>query len=122
MIISDDDLIRLASEVNHFLGKADLATRLSTKARLYFEFADVGAMYGAHAAIMRAISPRLIPTQTEPYRAIDSETIEIEVASVLITLTCKKRFVHPDGKLRRPKSYGYSELYFKKGPSFEDEE
>lgn len=54
-----DDLGRLTHEVRRFLGKGDLLTRLSMRARLYLEFPDVGTMKAAEMAVLRAMSPSM---------------------------------------------------------------
>lgn len=112
------DLDRLAFEVRRFLDKTDTRSRLLGMAKLYLEFPDVGMMYDAHMAIIRALSPIMRLTANKEYRTIDDETIEIEFGGISIILTCKQRFMNE----RVKKTVGYADIQIQRFEWPKDEE
>ena len=105
MQLEKNDLLRLSMEVRRFLNKGDLMTRLSTMAKLYLEFPDVGSMRAAHVAVMRSLVDELHIVNDAPHY-VDDHTIEIQVAGVSIILSSKQRFMTMRG------SVGYRDIAF----------
>lgn len=98
MNVTMDDVGRLAFEVRRFLLRGDLMTRLTGMGVLYLEFADVGSMHDAHAAIVLATSDVVRRLGEPAEEFIDDHTIALTPhAGIRIVLSCKRRFAVKSG-------------------------
>ena len=104
-----NDILRLAHEIRTFVAKGGFEHRFATMAKLYFEFADIGAMHGMQMQLLRALDPitRFSMDHIDCSRRIDDETIEIEIGGISVILTCKQRFAAQSGR-----AVGYNDIQF----------
>ena len=110
-----DSAAELALSVRRFLDKLDLRTKLSTAAKLYLEFADVGGMHQAFLAIATEArrSNYRYAAAGNFFRYIDDHTIVFDAfAGVEIVLTCVQRF-----EVKAGGSVGYRDILFIDKPS-----
>jgi hypothetical protein len=108
MMIKKKDLGDLAYAVHNFLGKADLLTRLSTRTRLVMNFSDVGTMKHMEIAVMRALSTMSGAASHAVVHQTAEGTIEIEIMTMTLVLTCNQLFMTQSGKV-----VGYNSIDFR---------
>lgn len=68
------------------------------RVKVYFEFDDYRQLFIARQEIVNSFTPKMLASNTEWERSYGDDTIELDLFGVSIVLTCKQRWMTPEGK------------------------
>lgn len=72
-------------------------TKARPRAKVYLEFDEASDMFLARQELVNSFSRKMLVANTEWERTYGDDTIELDVYGISIVLTCKQRWLTPNG-------------------------